>query len=71
MENIKFNALVPELSVTDIERSKWFYIELLGFNLEYEREADKFIYFVGRGSTNDVRRNQWLLGHCRVGTSIR
>lgn len=44
VENVKFNALVPELSVTDIERSKWFYIELLGFNLEYEREADKFIY---------------------------
>ena len=41
---MKFNALVPELSVTDIERSKWFYTELLGFQLEYERTNDKFAF---------------------------
>lgn len=41
---MKFNALVPELSVTDIERSKWFYTELLGFQLEYERKNDKFAF---------------------------
>lgn len=41
---MKFNALVPELSVTDIERSKWFYTELLGFRLEYERINDKFAF---------------------------
>ncbi|MBU8576307.1 VOC family protein [Bacillus sp. FSL M8-0266] len=41
---MRFNALIPELSVTDIEKSKWFYIELLGFKLEYEREDDKFIF---------------------------
>lgn len=33
---MRFNALIPDLSVTDIEKSKWFYIELLGFTLEYE-----------------------------------
>ena len=41
---MKFNALIPELSVTDIERSKWFYTELLGFQLEYERTNDKFAF---------------------------
>jgi len=41
---MKFNALVPELSVTDIEQSKWFYTELLGFQLEYERTNDKFAF---------------------------
>lgn len=41
---MKFNALIPELSVTDIEKSKCFYIDLLGFKLEYEREGDKFIF---------------------------
>ena len=41
---MKFNALVPELSVTDIERSKWFYSELLGFQIEYERKNDKFAF---------------------------
>ena len=37
---MKFNALVPELSVTDIEQSKWFYTELLGFQLEYEKKIN-------------------------------
>ena len=41
---MKFNSLIPELSVTDIERSKWFYVELLGFHLEYERTNDKFAF---------------------------
>ena len=41
---MKFNALVPELSVTDIEKSKKFYIEILGFQLEYERKNDKFAF---------------------------
>lgn len=41
---MKFNALVPELSVTDIEQSKSFYTKLLGFQLEYERKNDKFAF---------------------------
>lgn len=41
---MKFNALIPELSVKDIERSKCFYIEILGFQLEYERTNDKFAF---------------------------
>ena len=41
---MKFNALVPELSVSDINKSKNFYIDILGFHLEYERVADKFAF---------------------------
>ena len=41
---MKFNAIIPELTVKDIERSKWFYIEILGFQLEYERTNDKFAF---------------------------
>ncbi len=41
---MEFSALVPELSVTDIVKAKWFYIDLLGFKLEYERIEDKFAY---------------------------
>lgn len=41
---MKFNTLIPELSVTDIEKSKWFYIEVLGFKIEYERIGDKFVF---------------------------
>ena len=41
---IKFNALIPEISVKNIEKSKEFYISILGFKLEYERVFDKFIF---------------------------
>ena len=34
---MKFNKLVPELSEIDIEKSKLFYINILGFVLEWER----------------------------------
>lgn len=37
---IKFNALIPEISVKNIEKSKEFYISILGFKLEYERVFD-------------------------------
>lgn len=41
---MKFNGLIPELSVSDINKSKIFYIDILGFDLEYERMADKFAF---------------------------
>ena len=40
---MKFNQLIPELSVTDIEKSKSFYIAL-GFQVMYERVEDKFVF---------------------------
>ena len=41
---MKFNSLIPELSVINIEESKRFYIDILGFKLEYERVEDKFAF---------------------------
>lgn len=41
---MKFNAFVPELSVSNIERSKHFYINILCFQLQYERNEDKFAF---------------------------
>ena len=41
---MKFNGLIPELSVSDINKSKNFYIDILGFHLEYERLDDKFAF---------------------------
>ncbi|CAH2213572.1 bleomycin resistance protein [Tepidibacter aestuarii] len=38
----KFNALIPELSVSDINKSIYFYLNILSFKLEYERKDDKF-----------------------------
>ena len=41
---INKNALIPELSVKDIEKSKHFYTYILGFKIEYERVEDKFVF---------------------------
>ena len=41
---MRFNKLIPELSVSDIKASKRFYTEILGFSIEYEREEDKFAF---------------------------
>lgn len=38
----KFNALIPELSVSDIKKSFHFYLNILSFKLEYEPKYDKF-----------------------------
>jgi catechol 2,3-dioxygenase-like lactoylglutathione lyase family enzyme len=39
---MKWAALVPELAVADLAVSKAFYLDILGFVLEYEREG--FVY---------------------------
>lgn len=41
---MRFNKLVPELSVSDINVSKQFYTDVLGFIVEYERKEDKFAF---------------------------
>ena len=40
---MKFNSLIPELSVSNIDKSKEFYLKL-GFKIEYERIDDKFCF---------------------------
>ena len=47
---MKFNKLIPELSVRDIEKSKHFYINILNFKLEYERPENKFAFLSYNGS---------------------
>ena len=41
---MNFNSLVPELSVSNIVKARYFYINILKFKLEYERQEDKFIF---------------------------
>lgn len=43
MSKIIFNKLIPELSVSNIENSKQFYLSL-GFSVLYERVEDKFCF---------------------------
>lgn len=40
---VKFNKLIPELSVSDINKSKEFYLSI-GFSIVYERVEDKFCF---------------------------
>ena len=40
---MKFNSLIPELSVSNINKSKEFYLKL-GFKIMYERVEDKFVF---------------------------
>lgn len=40
---MKFNSLIPELSVSDINKSIEFYASI-GFIIKYERKEDKFCF---------------------------
>lgn len=42
MNDIKFNALIPELSVSSFEESLKFYCDVLGFEIDYQRQESKF-----------------------------
>lgn len=61
---MKFNSLIPELSVSSIEASKDFYVNKLGFKIEYERKEDKFIYISFEGNQIMLQEinNNWSVG---------
>lgn len=60
---MKFNSLIPELSVTDIEKSKEFYLNL-GFKIMYERKEDKFcfLYLEDNQIMIEEINNNWNVG---------
>lgn len=60
---MKFNKLIPELSVSNINRSRDFYLQL-GFEIKYERENDKFIFIELNGSQIMLQENNdnWNTG---------
>lgn len=60
---VKFNKLIPELSVSDINKSKDFYLSL-GFSVVYERIDDKFCFLELDGNQimiEEVNEN-WNVG---------
>ena len=61
---MKFNSLIPELTVTDIERTKDFYLNILGFQMEYERPENKFIFVSLEGNQMMLEQEN---GHWSVG----
>jgi len=46
----KFNKLIPELIVNNVEKSINFYKDILKFKLDYERKEDKFAFLSFQGS---------------------
>lgn len=50
---MKFNSLIPELSVSNIEKSKEFYLSI-GFKIMYERKEDKFCFL-------ELEKNQIMI----------
>ena len=62
---MKFNKLVPELKVTNFEKSLMFYTKYLGFKIEYQREEFKFAFLSLQGSQimiEEIRNGDWKTG---------
>lgn len=62
-EDIEFNSLIPELSVSNIEISKKFY-ENLGFGIIYERQEEKFCFIQLENNQIMIEENNdnWNVG---------
>ena len=60
---MKFNSLIPELSVTNILVSTKFYV-LLGFNVKYERKENKFVFLEYENNQIMIEEvnNNWSVG---------
>ena len=47
---MKFNKLIPELSVSNFDKSLHFYTKILGFSIEYDRDERRFAFLSLQGS---------------------
>lgn len=61
---MEFNRLIPELSVSDVERSLGFYTGVLGFKIEYSRPGDGFYFLSLEGSQMMIEEvnDHWWTG---------
>ena len=79
-----YQAVIPEFVVSDLEKSRHFYCDLLGFSVEYERPEEKFLFLsledcqlmLEEGSTEELAqltypsaRCQYFLWHCRCSSA--
>lgn len=64
---MKWNQMIPELDVFNLEKSIEFYTKYIGFNIVYTREEDKFVFL----QTENVQlmiqeinfeNNKWQVG---------
>jgi lactoylglutathione lyase len=64
---MRFNSLIPELAVSDIEKSTRFYVGMLGFRVEYERKESGFLFLSYEGAQLMIERSnhRWDTGPLR------
>lgn len=59
-------ALIPELYVSDLGKSLSFYVSILGFQILYERQEDKFAMLEREGAQIMIEQldvgRKWLTG---------
>lgn len=65
---MKYNHLIPELSVSDFNVSLNFYTQILGFKVKYARLEKKFAFLSFQGSqlmidqSNNNKESPWYTG---------
>ena len=61
---MKFNSLIPELTVSDIDLTKDFYVNILQFKVEYERVEDRFVFlsYEGNQMMFEQENDCWSVG---------
>ena len=61
---MEFNSLIPELTVSDIGKTRQFYTEILGFKTEYDRTEDGFVFLSLEGSQLmfEQENDNWVTG---------
>jgi len=47
---MKFSSLLPELMISDFKKSLEFYVNIIGFKVEYQREKPNFAFLSYNGS---------------------
>ena len=73
MKIIMPNQLIPELSVTQLEKSLEFYVDIIGFNIVYQRNEEGFAFLelgkaqlmldeIGKGRTWETGELHYPLG---------
>ena len=63
---MKFNKLIPELGVSNFEKSLEFYTKILGFKIEYKRNESKFAFLSFQGSQIMIEQGYKDLNRARI-----
>lgn len=66
---MKFNKLIPELSVSNLNESLKFYVNRIGFKIEYQRPENKFVFISYQGTQfmlQELEENEkWSIGELK------